>query len=298
MLSIANILPLTSYKLLDTGHRQRLEQFASVRLSRPDPTCLWQPSLPKQQWQDVHAHFSKQNDGRERWQIVKNLPAPWTMSLDHVTWQCKLSPFKHTGVFPEQSWQWQWIHNAIKTSPKPIKLLNLFAYTGIHSLFASHAGAQVTHVDASKPTIGWARENQKLSNLDQHPIRWIEDDCLKFVQRELRRGNKYDAIIMDPPVYGHGPSGKSWDLMRDLPELLGHCKRILSTQPSFILINAYAISISHLTLQNIVQDTFPKFSNIHSGELSIVENNQRRYTLSTGIYCLAQAKLDVHLPTD
>jgi 23S rRNA (cytosine1962-C5)-methyltransferase len=208
------------------------------------------------------------------------------MEHEGVKFLVKLTPFKHTGIFPEQSVQWDLIERKIKESTrKNLNVLNLFGYTGIASLFAAKAGASVTHVDASRPAVTWANENRALNN-ESWPIRWIIDDAIKFTAREIKRGTKYDAIIMDPPVYGHGPTGEVWDFNRDFPTLLANCKKILSDHPSFVLVNAYAISSSSITLANTLNDQFGSIGgDIENGELTLKEKSAGRL-LSTGIWTM------------
>lgn len=272
------------YQLLDTGEGMRLEQFGKYRIVRPDPQIIWKTHLPHDEWMKADAIF---NTNTKSWDNKTNVPAKWLMHYNDLSFWAELTPFKHTGVFPEQLLQWQWLKEVLQEKnkeQKTIKVLNLFGYTGIASLVAAKYGAVVTHVDASKPTIGWARENQKASRLDGKPIRWILDDAYKFVQREVKRGNKYDAIIMDPPVYGHGPNGEKWEFTQSFPQLLTQCKLLLSDKPAFVLINAYAISASSLMLENTLKDFVPtKKANIEVGELALEEQGSGRL-LSTGIF--------------
>jgi 23S rRNA (cytosine1962-C5)-methyltransferase len=273
------------YELLDSGNGKRLERFGKFILVRPDPQCLWKPLLPVTKWQQADAVF--ESEGREKGRWVKKNPVPnsWQIAYQDLKFSVHLSPFKHTGVFPEQAVHWEFIQKVISHRSSVVskpKVLNLFGYTGIASLAAASAGAEVTHIDASYPTIGWARENQKLSGLESKPIRWILDDCLKFVEREVRRGNKYEGIIMDPPVYGHGPKGEKWDFNISFPQLLNLCIKLLSSQKSFLIINAYAVSASSVMLENILQDFF-KEGTIESGELALEESESKR-KLSTGIF--------------
>ena len=196
----------------------------------------------------------------------------------------KLSPFKHTGVFPEQLTQWDYIFRSVQSANRPINVLNLFAYTGIASLFAAKAGANVTHLDSSKPVITWANENKILNGMENVPLRWIIDDAVKFTEREVKRGIKYDAIIMDPPIYGHGPKGEVWDFNRDFPKLLKNCMEVLSEKPLFVITNAYAISSSSITLANTLNDYFGILGGqIENGELTLREKSAGRL-LSTGIW--------------
>lgn len=269
---------MIDYELIDSGGGRRLEKFGKYILDRPDPEVLWQKSLSQSEWQKANAKF----DGK--W---KNISAPekWQISVDNLKFWLKLTPFKHTGIFPEQAEQWRWIENKISTSEnKQVNLLNLFAYTGVSSIFSAKAGAKVTHVDASKPAITWARENRDLNGMENAPIRWIVDDALKFTSREIKRRIKYDAIIMDPPVYGHGPTGIPWDFNKDFPRLLKNCKQILSNRPLFVLINAYAVSTSPTTLANVFHEAFGTIGGkTESGELTLIEKSGGRL-LSTGIW--------------
>ena len=274
------------YALLDSGDGFRLERFGKYTLVRPDPQIIWKPRLPYTEWAKADAKF---HVDEKKWVIKNNLPEKWLLKYNDLVFYAKLSPFKHTGVFPEQILQWQWIEEKIKSQKldfkkKEIKVLNLFGYTGIASLVAAYAGASVTHVDASRPTIGWARENQQASGLEKAPIRWILDDAVKFVQREEKRGNFYDGIIMDPPIYGHGPDGEKWDFNESFPKLLSLCRSILSKQPMFILVNAYAISASSLMLENVLHDYMDSLGgSIEVGELALEEQTAKRL-LSTGIF--------------
>ncbi len=262
---------MKDYELIDSGAGRKLERWGNFILDRPDPEILWQKTLPANEWSKANAKFI------DKWQN-KDVPEKWQLSHNGIKFWAKLAPFKHTGVFPEQAWQWDLIK-------KPVNLLNLFAYTGIASLFAVKAGAKVTHVDASRPAITWANENRDLNpDLINAPIRWIIDDALKFTEREARRGVKYDAIIMDPPVYGHGPNGEIWDFNKDFPKLLTNCKQILSDTPLFVLVNAYAVSTSSITLANALMGTFNNLGGkIENGELTLKETSGGRL-LSTGIW--------------
>lgn len=288
------------YELLDSGDGYRLEKFGQYIVARPDPQIIWKKKNPSA-WQKIDARFERTTEDKGKW-IKKNphLPDQWLMRYKQLSFFVKLSPFKHTGVFPEQHMQWDFITNVISNAMRDphgisplrqladrrndINILNLFAYTGIASLAASDAGAKVTHVDASKPTIGWARENQTASKLDTKPIRWMLDDAVKFTQREIKRGIKYDGIILDPPAFGHGPDGSVWKFNANFPKLLELCRAILSDNPLFVLVNAYAISSSALMLQNVMQDYLGDLGGtIESGELVLEEKINKR-PLSTGIF--------------
>jgi len=250
---------MTDYELIDSGNGRRLEKFGQYLIDRPDPEVLWQKTLP---------------DSRE---TKPNFPESWIVNHNDIKILLKLSPFKHVGVFPEQDWQWDLILNS---TPKDSNILNLFGYTGVATVSCLKAGAKVTHVDASRPAIGWLIENLKLNNLEKSSIRYIPEDCLKFVQREIKRGVKYDGIIMDPPVYGHGPNGEKWSFIKDFPSLLDNVSKLLSDNPF------YAISTSPTTLQNMLQEKFSKLSGeITSGELTLKEQSGGRI-LSTGIWAM------------
>ncbi len=275
--------PWSDYELLDTGNGRRLERFGVYVLSRPDPQILWQPSLSQIEWDKADAVFEKTASG-ERWVVKTSMPDSWQLQYHHLSLIAKLTPFKHTGIFPEQAVQWRWIQERIQKAHRKLNILNLFAYTGLASLIAAEAGATVTHVDASKPSIAWAKENQHASRLDDTSIRWIVDDALKFTKREHTRGVVYDGIILDPPVYGHGPQGETWDFSKHFPMLMAQCKMILSKTPVFFLINAYAISASALMLENVLSDCLQGFGGtIEAGELTLKETSRGRL-LSTGIF--------------
>lgn len=272
------------YELLDTGDGLRLERFGEYRLIRPDPQIIWKQSLDKTAWERADALFDAD---KKRWVIKNKMPDRWLLRYDNLAFYAKLSPFKHTGVFPEQILQWEWMQKKLhseRVKNRQYKILNLFGYTGIASLICASSGAAVTHVDASRPTIGWARENQTASKLSDKPIRWILDDAIKFAQREVKRGVNYDGIIMDPPVYGHGPDGEKWDFNESFPKLLSLCQLLLSDRPLFLLINAYAISSSSLMLENVLGDYVSDLGGtIEVGELALQEQSAKRL-LSTGIF--------------
>lgn len=287
------------YELIDTGEGRRLERFGEYLIDRPDPEILWQKTLPVSNWDEANAKFVRTHEDKGRWETKPNFPESWTLDIGEIKMVLKLSPFKHLGVFPEQLEQWERIAYSVKRTVDEAKnqpnILNLFGYTGAASLFALEAGAKVTHVDASRPAISWFNENLKINNLDSKPVRFIPEDCLKFVEREIKRGNKYDGIIMDPPVYGHGPNGEKWSFSKDFPKLLEMTVNLLTPDPLFLIINAYAVSTSPTTLQNMLQEKVNKFGGlpageageITSGELTLKETSGGR-TLSTGIYAIWQ----------
>lgn len=272
------------YELVDSGEGRRLEKWGEYLLDRPDPQIIWKKSLADTEWQKSDAIFKRISEDKGIWEVKTKIPEKWELTYEGVKFWAKLSPFKHTGIFPEQSSQWDYVYNQINQSTnQPINFLNLFGYTGIASLFAAKAGAVVTHVDSSKPAVTWANENRALNN-GNWPIRWIIDDAIKFTAREIKRGTKYDAIMMDPPAYGHGPTGEVWDFNKDFPILLSNCRQILSDNPIFILVNAYAISSSSITLANTLNDYFGNLGGgIENGELTLKEKSAGRL-LSTGIW--------------
>jgi 23S rRNA (cytosine1962-C5)-methyltransferase len=212
------------------------------------------------------------------------LPERWPMRHERLSFWARLTAFRHTGVFPEQAAHWGWIRERVAGAGRPIRMLDLFAYTALSTLAAASAGAEVTYVDASRPALGWARENQEASALGDWPIRWILDDAIKFVRREARRGASYDALVMDPPVFGRGPKGEVWRFYESVPELLDACRQILSPKPLFVLINAYAIDVSHLTLANLLLDLMAgQGGSIEAGELALAEASGDRL-LAAGRY--------------
>lgn len=281
------------YELLDTGDGFRLERWGNVVLQRPDPQIIWPKSLPEGEWAKAWAIYNTASDDvRGKWVIKKVMPNPWTIKFNQIEFLLKLSPFKHTGLFAEQAAQWEWMISRLKMKDERLKqnnlnlkpkVLNLFAYTGGATMVLAKLGCQVTHVDASKPAITWANENHKLNNLPADSIRWILDDCVKFVKRELKRGAKYDGIIMDPPAFGHSPTGKTWKFNDDLPGLLNDCVQLLSPDAKFLIINGYATNSSALALNNILEDSTKNLKGkIEFGELCLKQKNAR--IISTGIF--------------
>lgn len=270
------------YQLLDTGHGFRLEQWSSIRLKRPDPQVIWSPTLPPSEWNDIHAEFIPSGE-KGKWVQKKQMPDKWDVYFrPDIKLVAKLTPFKHTGIFAEQAANWEWLIDQTKGSPK-LNILNLFAYTGGATMVLTRHGHFVTHVDASKPSIGWAKENQHLNRFEPDSIRWILDDALKFVQREVSRGQRYDGIIMDPPAFGHSPTGKTWKFNRDLPELLELCVQLLSEDARFLLINGYATNSSSISLGNLLEDKMQnQAGQITYGELCLQQKSER--FISTGIF--------------
>lgn len=240
------------YELLDTSSGERLERWGDLILIRPDPQIIW--NTPKQHplWRKAHARYRRSSTGGGAWEEWKKVPPFWNIRYQDLSFQLKTMGFKHTGVFPEQAVNWDFTMELIRNAGWPVKVLNLFAYTGGATLACAKAGAQVCHVDASKGMVAWARENAAASGLKDKPIRWLVDDCIKFVQREQRRGNTYDGIIMDPPSYGRGPGGEVWKLEEQLFSLVQQCAAILSDNALFFLLNSYTTGLSPSVMQYLL----------------------------------------------
>ncbi len=230
------------YRLLDCGGGERLECWGEYTLARPDPQAIWAKSAPAL-WKKAHAVYHRSNTGGGNWEI-RSLPESWSVSWRRQVFNVKPMNFKHTGVFPEQAANWDFIGERIRAAKRPVSVLNLFAYTGGATLAAAGAGASVCHVDAARGMVSWARENAKSSGLEEAPIRYIVDDCKKFVQREIKRGRRYDALIMDPPSYGRGPTGEVWKFENDIADFLELCAGVLSPDPLFVIISSYTAGIS------------------------------------------------------
>lgn len=272
----------TDYELLDGGAGTKLERFGPYTFVRPEPQAIWQPSLPARAWAAASAVFDDQNGGH--WQYRRELPERWAMRYKQLKFWAQPTPFRHLGVFPEQASHWDWTSRLIEAAGRPINVLNLFGYTGLASLAAAAAGASVTHVDASKKTVAWARENQALSGLERRPIRWIVDDALKFAKREARRGARYDGMILDPPPFGRGPKGEVWRLEEALPDLLGQCRAILSQSPLFVVLTAYAVKASALSLYYALDELVGDYGgSITTGEMVIVERSAE-HVLSMALF--------------
>ncbi len=277
--------PWPDYELIDTGNFEKLERFGDYVLARPEPQAIWDKSLTDSDWQrEAHAIFRRDRNSPERgdWQTKPTMRDPWFVQFRqeglNLKFKLALTTFKHVGIFPEQADNWVYLHKAIQQldSPRP-KVLNLFAYTGGASLAARQAGADVTHVDAVKPVISWARENMDHSELDN--IRWVVEDAVKFVRREVRRGNRYNGIILDPPAYGRGPDGEKWVLEEHLNDLLKSCADLLDRDDFFFIINLYSLGFSALILQNLMSQTFGNVPHAEWGELFLTDTHQKRLPL-------------------
>ncbi len=273
------------YELLDSGDGQKLERYGPYRLLRPEPEAVWQRALPEREWNKAHAVFKpspEENGGH--WQIVQKIPDRWTLQYKALKFFVQTTASRHLGVFPEQAAQWDWIFRQIQSSKRQVRVLNLFGYTGVASLASAQAGAAVTHLDASRKVVDWARENFILSGLGDKPVRWIVDDALKFVQREGRRGSTYDGIILDPPKFGRGPKGEVWEFYKLLPNLLEACRQILSQDPVFVALTAYAVKASALTMYYAMQEMLNgRGGTLSAGEIALSEKSGGRL-LSTAIF--------------
>lgn len=250
------------YEVIDTSKGEKLERWGEYLLVRPDPQVIWDTGHNAPGWKKKNGHYHRSNKGGGEWEFI-NLPNEWSINYKELTFRLKPFSFKHTGLFPEQAVNWDWFSNLIRKAGRPIKVLNLFAYTGGATLAAANAGASVTHVDASKGMVTWAKENAAASGLQDANIRWLVDDCVKFVEREIRRGNKYDGIIMDPPSYGRGPKGEIWKIEESIFPFVELTAKILSDNPLFFLINSYTTGLQPAVLSYMMNTVLvPKFGGI------------------------------------
>ena len=286
----------SDYALLDSGDGDKLERFGPYIFSRPEPQAIWKKNLSSKVWNNTSGKFisSSSTDNDQivgKWSLEKNLPDKWEINFENLKFFATPTPFRHLGFFPDQSPHWLWaaekikLHQQLFSKKTPPKILNLFGYSGVASLHAASNGATVTHIDASKKAINFAFENRNLSSFENLPIKFITEDAVKFVQREIRRNNKYDAIILDPPKYGRGPNGEKWELFKDLPFLLNLIPQILSKKPLFIILNSYAIRASYLSLHHALKDVMQGFTgSVQSGELCITEEQKNPRQISTAIF--------------
>jgi 23S rRNA (cytosine1962-C5)-methyltransferase len=267
----------TDFELIDSGNDYRLERWGNFVLVRPDPQAIWQRSEPAELWDKADAAFRD-----EQWEIKKELPEHWDLKFHDMLLRARPMNFKHTGIFPEQAANWKLMSDLLQGVDKP-KVLNLFAYTGAASVWLTKRGAFVTHVDASRPAIGWAKDNQELNGLAPDSIRWMLEDAALFVKKEVKRGAQYDGIVMDPPAFGHAPSGKMWKFNEHMPTLVRDCVALLSPSAKFFIINAYATNTSELAIQNLLEDAMQgREGSIESGQLCLKQRSGRM--LSTGIF--------------
>jgi len=246
------------YEVIDTAGGEKLERWGKYILVRPDPQVIWDTPKKNIGWKRKNGHYHRSAKGGGEWEFF-DLPKQWSIEYKGLTFNLKPFSFKHTGLFPEQATNWDWFGNKIREAKRPIRVLNLFAYTGGATLAAAKAGAQVTHVDASKGMVGWAKENAASSGLEDASIRWIVDDCVKFVEREIRRGSHYDAIIMDPPSYGRGPKGEIWKIEEAIHPLVKLCSQLLSEKPLFFLINSYTTGLAPAVLNYMLSVELKRF---------------------------------------
>ncbi|MDD6435656.1 MAG: class I SAM-dependent methyltransferase [Clostridiales bacterium] len=279
----------TDFEVLDTSNGEKLERWGNYLLVRPDPQVIWSFKKEHPGWKHPNAHYHRSNKGGGSWDFF-DLPDQWTINYKELTFGIKPFKFKHTGIFPEQACNWDWFGDLIRKAGRPIKVLNMFAYTGGATLAAAAAGAKVTHVDASKGMVGWAKENAALSGLSEAPIRWLVDDCMKFVEREIRRGNHYDAIIMDPPSYGRGPKGEIWKLEDTLHPLIHKSVQLLSDEPLFFLINSYTTGFAPGVLSYILSKELKGFSGTITAEEIGLPVSSNGLVLPCGASCRFEAK--------
>lgn len=284
---ILEVGPDENYALIDSGDGEKLERFGEYRVVRPEGQAIWPRALPQHEWQNADAVFTGDTDeeGLGRWRFPKQpLGETWPMRHDGIDYLGRFTSFRHVGVFPEQASHWRHIAGLIGAAARPVKVLNLFGYTGLASLVAAEAGAEVTHVDASKKAIGWARENQAIARLENKPVRWICEDAMRFAEREVRRGNRYDIILLDPPAFGRGPKGEVWQLFEDLPEMVALCREILSEKALAMVLTAYAVRSSFFSIHGLLRGAMAgKGGAVESGELIIREEAAGR-ALSTSMF--------------
>ena len=254
------------YEILDAGNGNKLERWGQVRLLRPDPQAVW----PMQEPRSVDARYIRSASGGGHWEYTKTLPDSWTIQYRDLAFQVRPTGFKHTGLFPEQAVNWDWMRGLVKKAPKPFRALNLFAYTGGATCALAAAGAEVVHVDAAKGMVAWAKENLALCGLGEKPVRFIVDDVMKFVLREQRRGRQYEGILMDPPSYGRGPGGEMWKIEENLYPLVAECCKLLSPEARFFLINSYTTGLAPTVLSNVLQAALPgRGGRIEAGEVGL-----------------------------
>ena len=273
------------YEILDMANGEKLERWGNITLIRPDPQIIWKEKSFPEKWKNANAKYNRSNTGGGNWNFIKPLPKSWQIKYKDLTFNIKPMGFKHTGIFPEQAVNWDWMMNKIRNSNREIKVLNLFAYTGGASVACLKAGASVCHVDSSKGMCEWAKENVASSGLRERPIRFLIDDVVKFVNREIRRGNKYDGIIMDPPSYGRGANGEVWKFEENIADLVKLCMKVLSDEPLFFLINSYTTGISSQVLENLLRINIPKKvgGKYSHGEVGLPMTNSK-LILPCGIY--------------
>lgn len=276
------------FELIDSGNGEKLERWDKYILRRPDPQAIWNKDNRIKYWNKADMVYHRSNSGGGRWEVLSSIPQEWQVKYQNLTFNIRPTQFKHTGLFPEQAVNWLKLSEFIKkrrTQGKEVKVLNLFAYTGAATVACTGAGAQVTHIDASKGMTSIAKQNIIDSKLDGFGSRFIVEDVVKFVEREIRRGNKYNGIVMDPPAYGRGPTGELWEIERDLSNLVDLCCKLLE-DPLFLLVNAYATTFSAVALENVLKDSVGDSLQVTSGELGL-KDTHRGFVLPAGLYGLA-----------
>ena len=273
----------SEYQILDMANGEKLEKWNNIILVRPDPQIIWKSKLYPEKWKKADAVYHRSESGGGGWEYNKKIPQAWQVHYKNLTFNIKPMGFKHTGLFPEQAVNWDWMINKIKGAKREIKVLNLFAYTGGATVACLSAGASVCHVDSSKGMVAWAKENVTSSGLQDRPVRYIVDDVVKFVNREIRRGNKYDAIIMDPPSYGRGANGEVWKFEENICDLVELCSQVLTDNPLFFLINSYTTGISSMVLENILKLNIKQKGKYSNGEIGIPMQDSS-IVLPCGIY--------------
>lgn len=271
------------YEILDMTNGEKLERWGNIYLIRPDPQIIWKEKTFPEKWKKANAKYIRSSTGGGAWNYKNKLPESWQIHYKDLKFLVKPMGFKHTGLFPEQAVNWDWMIEKIQSAGRPIKVLNLFAYTGGASVACSYAGASVCHVDSSKGMVTWAKENVATSGLADRKVRYIVDDVVKFVSREIRRGNTYDAIIMDPPSYGRGTNGEVWKFEDNLPDLISLCSKVLSEKPLFFLINSYTTGISSMVLENLLRLNIKKGGIFSHGEIGL-PMTESKLILPCGIY--------------
>ncbi|MBQ6543149.1 MAG: class I SAM-dependent methyltransferase [Clostridia bacterium] len=272
------------YELIDCSGGERLERWKDIILIRPDPQVIWQTEKENPLWYSPHAIYNRSNTGGGSWQICKKMPDIWQISFEELKFNIKTMGFKHTGLFPEQAVNWQMTADIIKNAGRPVKVLNLFAYTGAATVAALKAGASVTHVDASKGMTQWAKENAAASGVADRSVRWLVDDCLKFIRREIRRGNKYDIIIMDPPSYGRGPGGEVWKLENEIYGFVSECSQLLGDDALMVLVNSYTTGLSPSVMEYILGETVCRRfgGSVSSDEIGLPVSSKKGRVLPCG----------------
>lgn len=271
------------YEIIDMANGEKLERWGNITLIRPDPQIIWNEKMHPEKWNKADARYIRSASGGGEWQYNKRMPKSWQVQYKNLTFNIKPMGFKHTGLFPEQAVNWDWMINKIRSAKREIKVLNLFAYTGGATVACLSAGASVCHVDSSKGMVEWAKENVTSSGLRERPVRFLIDDVVKFVNREIRRGNKYDAIIMDPPSYGRGKNGEVWRFEENIAELVSLCSKILSDNPLFFLINSYTTGISSQVLENLLRFNIKAKGEFSNGEIGLPMKGSE-LILPCGIY--------------